>query len=273
MSKDQYFISIEKGDVETLKQLLGADPTLLQARGAPTYAPERQIDRTGLHAAVHAEQLETARVLIDAGIDLDACTAEGRTALHDAIEFGQRDIETLLLERGAQVDVCAAAILGRIDRLRELLHSEAESVNDRSTGLSPLGWAAYGNQCETAGELIARGARIDDGELLCAASVGHTEVGRVLMQHGADANAIDPESCGNALHAAVSMRYTHDSRPFVKMLIEAGVDLHVRTERGQTALQLAEAREQKQTQKFADTPGDHRKPFAEVADLLRRHGA
>jgi ankyrin repeat protein len=273
MSKDRYFHSIEQGDVETLKQLLRADPALLQARRAPTDAHERPDDCTGLHAAVHAEQLEAVRVLLDAGIDVEACTSEGRTALHDAIEFGQRKIEMLLLERGARVDICAAAILGRIDRLRELLDSDAELVNDRSTGLSPLGWAAYGNQCDTANELIARGARMDDGELLCAASVGHTEVGRVLLQHGIYANAIDPRACGNALHAAVSMKYTYDSRPFVEMLIEAGVDLQAPTLRGKTALQIAEARELDQIGKLAKAPGAHRKSFAEVADLLRRHGA
>ena len=27
---------------------------------------------------------------------------------------------------------------------------------------------------------------MDDGELLCASSVGHVEVGRVLIRHGAD---------------------------------------------------------------------------------------
>ena len=70
--------------------------------------------------------------------------------------------------------------------------------NDRSTRLSPLGWASFGNQVETARELIERGARMDDGELLCAASVGHVEVGRLLIQHGADPNVVSEEAGGNA---------------------------------------------------------------------------
>ncbi len=140
---------------------------------------------TGLHVAVHCANVEIARLLISSGVDLEARNEDGRTALHDSIEYGKREIEKLLLESGAEVDVCAAAILGRIEGVRELLDQDPDLVNDRSTNLSPLGWASYGNQTEVAAELISRGARMDDGELLCAASVGHAEVGRLLLQHEA----------------------------------------------------------------------------------------
>ena len=76
-------------------------------------------------------------------------------------------------------------------------------ASSASTG-SPLGWAAFGNQVETATELILRGARMDDGELLCAALVGHVEVGRLLIAHGADPNELFTEAGGNALHAAAT---------------------------------------------------------------------
>jgi ankyrin repeat protein len=258
---DLYFKLIEQGDADPLRRLVAERPELLEARTAPSNAPECQVGCTGLHAAVHAGQAETACALVDAGIDIQARTAEGRTALHDSIEFGQHEIEHLLIERGAEVDVCVAAILGRLDRLRELLDRDAGLANDRSTQLSPLGWASFGNQVATATELIERGARMDDGELLCAASVGHVEVGRLLIERGADPDAIDPGACGNALHAAASMNYARDSRPFIEMLLENGADVNIRTTKGKTAAEIAETR--------AAVPGEER-PFKEIAAMLRK---
>lgn len=258
---DLYFELIEQGEADRLRRLVTERPELLEARTAPSSAPERQLGCTGLHAAVYAGQAEVARVLVDAGIDLHVRTTEGRTALHDSIEFGQHEIEHLLVERGAEVDVCVAAILGRLDRLQELLDGDPALANDYSTQLSPLGWASFGNQVATATELIERGARMDDGELLCAASVGHVEVGRLLIERGADPNAIDPGAGGNALHAAVSMKYARDSRPFVEMLLEHGADVNTRTTKGMTAVEIAEAR--------AAQPEEQR-PFKEIAAMLRK---
>jgi ankyrin repeat protein len=257
---EDYFELIRQGRAEALRQLVAGRPELLEARTSPDYAPERQPDSTGLHAAIYARQVEAARVLIEAGIDIAARNSEGRTALHDAIEFGLNEIQTLLIARGAEVDVCVAAILGRLERLRELLDREPALANDRSTRLSPLGWASFGNQVATATELIDRGARMDDGELLCAASVGHVEVGRLLIERGADPNAIDRGAGGTALHAAAAMRYAQDARPFIRMLLEQGADPTIRSTKGMTAAEVAESR--------AGQPNESR-PFEEIAQMLR----
>ncbi len=248
--------------------MIEADPSLLAATSSPAYAPERQTAATGLHAAVYARQPEVARLLLDAGIEIEARTTEGRTALHDSIEFGRDEITALLIERGATVDICSAAILGKLERVRELLDEAPRLANDRSTGLSPLGWASFGNQVGTATELLDRGARMDDEELLCAASVGHVDVGRLLLDRGADPHALG-RGGGNALHVAAAMRYTHDSRPFIEMLIERGIDPHATTADGRTALQIAEQKEREQRK--AAPSGCGRRRYAEVARLLREH--
>jgi ankyrin repeat protein len=212
-----------------------------------------------------------ARALVEAGVDLEARTSEGRTALHDSIEHGAVEIMQLLLDAGAEVDICSAAILGRLDRLRRLLDADPELANDRSTGLSPLGWASFGNRVDTARELIERGARMDDGELLCAASVGHVEVGRLLIEHGARPDDRFPGNGLNALHAAAAMRYTHDSRAFVRMLLDAGADVEVRSGDGRTAQEIAAALARRQRESASATDEHHRKRYAEVAALLRDH--
>jgi len=262
-----YFDSVRRGDAGRLRELLDAEPALLAARTSPERWPEWPDGCSGLHVAVHADRADTAKVLIEAGVDLEARTGQGRTALHESIELGRGEITRLLRAAGAEVDVCSAAILGDLERLLALLDADPGLANDRSTQLSPLGWAAYGNQLRSAEELLARGARMDDGELLCAASVGHVAVGRLLLERGADPDAIDSRAGGNALHAAVSMKYTNDSRPFVAMLIERGVDLAVRTASGLTAVELARRLAERQHASRVATT--ERKTYSEVAEMLQ----
>jgi ankyrin repeat protein len=263
----RYFDLIGNGDLQELRELLERRPDLLEADAAPSYAPRSGVRCYGLHAAVHARRLEVARLLLDLGADPEVRTTEGRTALHDSIEFGVPEITKLLIERGAAVDICSAAILGRLDTLKGLLDRDSSSLDDRSTGLSPLGWAAYGNRVDTAAELIRRGARPNDGELLCAASVGHVEVGQFLIEHGADLNGLG-EFGHNALHAAAGMRYTHDSSRFVEMLLGRGADVGIQAKDGRTALEIAKAVEREQEKAAAHNPDEERKKAAAVIALL-----
>ena len=265
-NRTRYFELIRRGRVDELRTHVSSHPECLSAR-----AGSEEARGSGLHVAIGARQPEAGRALVDAGIDVELKNAEGRTALHDSIEYGCAPITELLLERGAYVDVCSAAILGHLERLRQLLDGDPALVRELSTGLTPLEWASYGNEVDTATELLERGADPNDGSLLCAASVNHLEVGRLLLEHGAEPSRI-PERCnGNALHAAAGMAYSDDTRPFVEMLFEHGVDPGVRTRDGRTALEIAEtrAREQELSPPAADEEESCRHAFAELAELLR----
>ncbi|MFQ5351188.1 MAG: ankyrin repeat domain-containing protein, partial [Thermoanaerobaculia bacterium] len=178
---ETFFEAIRSAGLAALRVQLPRTPSLAGAVLPAAEAPRGVEGFTALHLAVDGGEVEVVRLLVSAGAELEARNGEGRTALHDSIEHGHRQIQELLIDAGAEVDVCAAAILGMEARLRELLDRDPGLATETSTGLSPLGWASYGNQTGTAAELVARGARPDDGELLCAASVGHVEVGRLLI--------------------------------------------------------------------------------------------
>lgn len=268
MSREQYFQFIHDGRVDELRTLIQLHPELLVERTSPYRSPSLQIRCSGLHLAVHARQLGSATLLLDAGIDVDACTTEGRSALHDSIEMSVWPICELLLERGATVDINIAAILGRQAELAEWLERDPALANDRSTELSPLGWAAFGNQVESAKRLLDSGARMDDGELLCAASVGHTEVGRFLIERGADPNRLDAENGFNALHVAAGMRFARDGVPFVRMLIELGADPSIAARDGRTAKQIAEEKLTEQRARLLQDPESFERPFGQVIELL-----
>jgi ankyrin repeat protein len=262
--------AIVDGDEARVRELLDAEPELLQQRLPVDERLGRAEQCTALHAAVGAGELRIAELLIACGIDLDARNSEGRTPLHDAIEHGAEELIELLLESGAEVDINAAAILGHASRVIELLEYDPELVNDRSTNLSPLGWAAFGDQDEVARDLLARGARMDAGELLCAASVGHVAVARVLLEHGADPDQFDQRAGGTALHAAVSMKYSCDSVELVELLLESGADPMLRTESGMTALELAEFHQLKQCEQLESGEAlPLERNFAGVVELLR----
>jgi ankyrin repeat protein len=270
MLSQAFFQAIESGDLERLQSLLADSPFLVGSVVPADEGSDGTAGGTGLHVAIQTGNAQVVRLLIRSGVDLEALNAYGRTALHDSIEFGAHEIEKFLLEAGAEIDICAAAIRGMIQRVRQLLDEDPELVNERSTNLSPLSWASFGNQVDVARELIARGARMDDGELLCAASVGHVEVGRLLLEHGADLNEIDHNAGCTALHAAAGMRYTHDSSAFVSMLLAAGADPSIPTRDGRTALQIAEEGAERGFKKW-DECGE--KNFSGVAALLRNVGS
>jgi ankyrin repeat protein len=56
-----------------------------------------------LHWAAQSNDLENARLLIDAGINIDQRGDLGRTPLHEAAAFGHRDMVLFLIESGADV--------------------------------------------------------------------------------------------------------------------------------------------------------------------------
>ena len=56
-----------------------------------------------LHWAVSQNDLAAARLLIEAGINIDQHGDLGHTPLHDACAFGHRDMVLLLIESGADV--------------------------------------------------------------------------------------------------------------------------------------------------------------------------
>lgn len=107
---------------------------------------------------VSARSTAMVDVLLEAGADLNAKShwwAGGFGILHGA----PIDIATHAIARGAIVDPHAAARLGLIDRVRELVSNDANCVHERGgDGQTPLHFAAT---CEVAEYLLDHGAQID----------------------------------------------------------------------------------------------------------------
>jgi ankyrin repeat protein len=68
---DEFFDAVRRGETSKVATLLRAHPDLAWARG--------EHGKTGLHWAAEADQVEVARVLLDAGADVEAQTSWGAT--------------------------------------------------------------------------------------------------------------------------------------------------------------------------------------------------
>ncbi len=144
---------------------------------------------------------EMLDVLIEAGADINAKSrwwAGGFGLLH----LAPLDLAAYAIERGAVVDVHAAARLGMIERLRELIDAQPALVHARGgDGQTPLHFAS---RFEIAKFLLARGADID------ARDVDHEstpaqwmirerqEIARYLIRRGCQTDLLMAAAVGDA---------------------------------------------------------------------------
>lgn len=238
--------AVRTGDLDTMRAVLNPSPELVNAAAdleEHRLRPSDALAMRLIHLAVAEDQVNVARLLIERGADLNVRNADGRLPLHDCFELGRDKFAELLLEAGAEPDVCVAAAYGMHDRLREILKRDPAQANDLRTGMSPLGWSAYGNQPECAQILIENGAVVNyrpyDVEAWApAAHVANTDLARVLLARGADPNCRDQDG-DTPMHAAIKSRIVGDPTAFVELLLAAGADPAIRNNDGRTALDEA----------------------------------
>lgn len=118
-----------------------------------------------------SSQAACARVLIDAGADVDARDTWGRTALRVAVGFTSTSLEfiELLLDKGADVNArdiynqtpLLKSIRGNPGTTQLLLKHEASTEVRDTYGNTPLSEAIYRNSAEQLKLLLKYGAKTD----------------------------------------------------------------------------------------------------------------
>jgi ankyrin repeat protein len=257
------FCACASGDLETVKQVLGKDPSLV--RSHHEY-------RTPLYFAVRENQMAVVTYLLKQGAnpfyngedlidmarirrlpEIEALLESKRAAslkvlspvqeLLQAIRF--RDFATLgrlmdgLMSPSSSCDIWTAAFAGNISRVRDLLDSDPSLVNRMGEDRSGT-------------------------PLVHASGRGHLEIVRLLLERGADPNVPEPGNAphGRALYSAVYGRHFE----VAKLLLEHGANPNQEVESSADAPSIAIMNSDAKTIELLASYGGHWRIPVQLAD-------
>jgi ankyrin repeat protein len=173
------------GDAKVVKLLLehGANPLATVGRGVTSILLAANVgtsesDRTG-RRKTDADAIETIRLLMAAGVDLNAADGQGRTAAHGAALWGMTDLIRFLHESGV-----------------DLNRKDSRGLTPLQTALGEAGGFGFGGRAgvvrEETAKVIAQltGVPLPDANAR-AALWGLTDVLRFLHANGVDLNRKD----------------------------------------------------------------------------------
>jgi ankyrin repeat protein len=200
---------------------------------------------TALHWAAHLDDLETAKLLINAKANVNATNCYGVTPLSLACVNGNTELVELLLAtgadpnttlRGGETVLMTAARTGKVGPLKALLSREADVNAKERRGQTALMWAAADGHAEVVELLLKAGADFrtplpDSGftPLLFAVREGRADVVRVLLKAGADVNeAMQPRKTSlktpSKGTSALTLAIENGHFELALALVEAGAD-------------------------------------------------
>jgi ankyrin len=187
---------------------------------------------SALVIAAHSGHRAFAELLLEKGANPNAIDA-GYSALHIAVQRGDTELVKSLLARGADPN----AYILRGSPTRRV--SSDVAISSYSIGATPLWLAASQGRPDLIRVLAAKGAsvRIDkDGTPALVEAVGNNErqslkTIKTLLELGADINARD-EVGNTPLHAAAYRGFA----TLVQALADAGANVNLRNRKGQTPL-------------------------------------
>ena len=198
---------------------------------------------TALYQAVFSEDVNSVKLLVECGADVNKGNEDGHAPLHAATESESDhafEMARILILHGADVN---AKIKSDIVPDGWVHISEGATPLHNAVGVSLVSedLETYSN-IAVVELLLFHGANVNakDGfgctPLLYNALIwGHLDVMELLIKHGADVNAKNDEDGGTTLHGAAS----GGDLEAVKLLISHGADIHARDFEGETPLHKA----------------------------------
>lgn len=246
---------------------------LLHHRAAPDAVDAS--GRSPLYCAVWAGWSEPAKVLVDAGADVNQAAEDGRTPLHAAGMRGHAAAAEVLLQRdGINVNardkfgrtpLLVAARYGRTDMVARLLECDPDTSLPENGGGTPLHLAAKHAPVEVV-MMLFRAIDIDTPDAMAKTALHHAclrgraEVAEALLDGGASTEAVDSGGCSPLFLAS---RHGHEE--CVEALLYRGADARSANGRGQTPLNAAKRYRHRGVQRILERhlgrspPGGHGK--------------
>ena len=216
------------GDLNKVKALLEAAPALLESTDSDGNTP---LITACWGPPANLPQVAVADYLIDKGANINARNTSGGSPLYCALR--SVDLMERLISKGADVDVRAylgltalhqAASMGRLDAAKLLIDHGADlnARGDWGTILQTLIYRRGDSSAEMVRLLLKSGAKLEpfscgNTELHIAAVQGSTEMARLLVERGAEVNAVNEDG-----HTPLYYAARHGHRRTADALIAAG---------------------------------------------------
>lgn len=209
-----------QNDARSIRELFRHYPQMKESINEPIAAFDAP-------AIAQARSREMIDALLEAGADINAKSqwwAGGFGLLHGA----EPELAAYAIQRGAVVDAHAAARLGMIDRLRELVAADPSLVHARGgDGQTPLHFAST---LEIAEFLLEKGAKIDARDLDHESTPAQwmlrdrQDIARFLVRRGCHTDILmaaalgDPELVRRHLDTnpdCIHLRVSHEYFPMI----------------------------------------------------------
>ncbi|XP_063784310.1 ankyrin repeat and KH domain-containing protein 1 isoform X2 [Pseudophryne corroboree] len=227
---------------------------ILLDKGADIEAQSERTKDTPLSLACSGGRQEVVELLLSRGANKEHRNVSDYTPLSLAASGGYVNIIKILLNAGAEINsrtgsklgispLMLAAMNGHVPAVKLLLDMgsdiNAQIETNRNTALT---LACFQGRAEVVSLLLDRKANVEHRAktgltpLMEAASGGYAEVGRVLLDKGADVNSPPvPSSRDTALTIAADKGHYK----FCELLIDRNSHIDVRNKKGNTPLWLA----------------------------------
>jgi len=247
------FTAVKHGSSSQVKALLdaGTDAGARDLLGwTPLHYAINRWHRPGYH------ETRPVKLLLDAkGIDIGSISNDGTTPARLAARHGSIEILDLLLARGANSGdrdddgitlLMEALKYGHLDLAAHLIERGFD-VNERLPGGGTALFVAIRSRNPLAVRmLIEAGAEVTGNEqtsepIIFAAALGSEELISLLIEAGADVNAVNRVNGLTPLHRAVT-----SGPEMVRFLLDAGATPGVSSQDGFTPLDLAKEIEQQE---------------------------
>ena len=204
--------------------------------------------KTPLIIAVGNSYIDTAKILIENGADVNAVDIEGWSALSYAVNNGDIEIAKLLLENKAKIKgelllaIKSPIVESSINIMKLLIDNKANINYTDENGFNPLNIAIESGDMELTKFLITNGANVNslmqDGVSLIeyAISQNNMDLLQILIENGANVNYTNGDSWADTPLKTAS-RLGLDN--VVRILLTRNADINAVDMNGNTALHTA----------------------------------